>query len=438
MAKIPLITIIGVPNTGKSTLFNRLLGQRKALVHSDSGMTRDIFRNPWEINGKLFHLQDSGGFFPDDHIITAEINKRIFKAARDSDLVLFLFDGKRELLGYEKDLFLKIKKISPGVIPVINKVDKPESYLLPSSYWLLKEDFLLISAEHNLEIETLQEAIEKKFARYGPATDKFGNASTRISIIGKPNVGKSSIINKILRDEQAIVSPIPGTTRDSVDLEVKRKDRRFILVDNAGIRKLQKVKEGTESAAVIRAEKDIRFADIIILVLDISTKIDQNDLLIAHKILKSAKPVIVACNKWDLVAGKEGSQKLLPAVKKRFNFFYFAPFLLVSALTGKNVFDLIDRAEAIHLKLEQKIKTPELNTRIQDILLERKFLTEPGWPFNPKYVSIESYRPFFIHFYTGSPHRLKPSHETYIKKRIIDVFNLEGIPVFFKIGTKTK
>jgi GTPase len=436
MAKIPLITIIGVPNTGKSTLFNRLLGQRKALVHSDSGMTRDIFKKPWEINGKPFYLQDSGGFFPDDHIITTEINKRIFKEAGASDLVLFLFDGKRELLGYEKDLFLEIKKINQAVLPLVNKVDKPENYILPSSYYQLKEDFLLISAEHNLDIDILLERIAQTFLHYHPSSDKSGSAVMRISIMGKPNVGKSSLINKILKDEQVIVSPIPGTTRDSVDLEVKRKHKRFILVDNAGIRKLQKVKEGTESAAVIRAEKDIRFADIIILVLDISEKIDQNDLLIAHKILKSAKPVIVACNKWDLATHNDGSQKLLPAVKKRFNFLYFAPFVLVSALTGKNVFDLIDRAEAIHLKLEQKIKTPELNTRIQEILTERKFLTLPGRPFNPKYVAIESYRPFFLHFHASSPHRLKPSHETYIKKRIIEVFDLEGIPVFFKIGGK--
>ena len=130
MAKIPLITIIGVPNTGKSTLFNRLIGQRKALVHSDSGMTRDIFKKTFEVNDKEFYLQDSGGFFPDNTIITDEINKRIYKEAKKSDLIIFLFDGKRELLGYEKDLFLEIKKINTNVIAVINKVDNPDKFIL--------------------------------------------------------------------------------------------------------------------------------------------------------------------------------------------------------------------------------------------------------------------------------------------------------------------
>ena len=438
MAKIPLITIVGVPNTGKSTLFNRLIGRRKALVHSDAGMTRDIYKKPFEINGKQFYLQDSGGFFPDGQIITGEINKRIFKEARASDLIIFLFDGKRELIGYEKDLFLDLKKINANIIPVINKVDHPETYILPSSYYSLKQDLLFVSAEHNLEIDMVLDTIETKFAHYTEPLDEPTESPTRISIMGKPNVGKSSIINKILKDELVIVSPIPGTTRDSVDLEIKRKNKTFILVDNAGIRKLQKVKEGTESAAVIRAEKDLRYADIIILVMDIAKKIDQNDLLIAHKILKSAKPVVIAGNKWDLVEDKNRAGKLLTVVKRRLNFFYFAPFVLVSAVTGKNLFDLIDRAEKIQQKLNQQIKTSYLNTMVQDLLSERKFLTEANRAFNPKYVSIGSYRPFFINFHTSSGHKLKTAHETYLKKRLVEKLDLEGIPVFFKITAKKK
>ena len=433
MAKIPLITIVGVPNTGKSTLFNRLIGQRKALVHSDAGMTRDIFKKSFEINGKQFNLQDSGGFFPDGQIITGEINKRIFKEARASDLVIFLFDGKRELIGYEKDLFLDLKKINTDIIPVINKVDQPETFILPSSYYSLKQDFLLISAEHNLEIDTVLDTIAAKFVHYSKPLSKPAETYPRISIMGKPNVGKSSIINKIMNDELVIVSPIPGTTRDSVDLEIKRKNKTFILVDNAGIRKLQKVKERTESASVIRAEKDIQYADIVILILDISQKIDQNDLLIAHKILKSAKPVIIAGNKWDLVEDKNRAGKLLKEVKRRFNFLYFAPFVFVSAVTGKNVFDLIDQAEKIQQKLKQKIKTSYLNTVVQELLSEKKFLTETNRVFNPKYISIGSYRPFFINFHTSSGHKLKPAHETYLKKRLVEKLDLEGIPVFFKI-----
>lgn len=439
--KPPLITIVGVPNTGKSTLFNRMIGRRKALVHSDAGMTRDIYKKTFELNGKEFSLQDSGGFFPDDHIITEEINKRIYREVQASDLVVFLFDGRRDILGYEKDLFLEIKKLNANTIPVVNKVDNPGTYVLPPAYYRLKEDFLFVSAEHNIGVELLLEAIEKNFEEYFENPARFGGAGeidTRISIMGKPNVGKSSIINKILNDDYVIVSPLPGTTRDSVDLEIKRKDKTFILVDNAGIRKLHKVKEGTESAAVIRAEKDIRFADIIVFVVDISKRLDQNDLLIARKILKSAKPVVVACNKWDLVTDKERAEKLLANARQTLNFFYFAPIVLISALTGKNVFQLIDRAEAIHRKLTVKFKTAYINRAIQEILQEKKFLTTSAKPFNPKYIAVESYKPFFIHFRTGSGEKLKASHETYIKKRIVEKLNLEGIPVFFKITASKK
>ncbi len=285
--------MVGIPNTGKSTLFNRLLGQNKALVHNQAGMTRDIYKVPITIEGKTYDIQDSGGFFPDDDVITEEINKRIFREAERSDLIIFLFDGRREMLDYEKDLFLDIRKINSSIIPVINKVDNESRYILPSSYYQLKADFLFISAEHNINVEDLEERIDKHFEIYKKSAEEE-EVVTRITILGKPNVGKSSIINKIMNDESAIVSPIAGTTRDSVDFEIKRKGKKFILVDNAGIRKFQKIKESTESAAVIRAEKDIRNADIIIFVLDVSRKLDKNDMFIARKILKSAKPVVVA------------------------------------------------------------------------------------------------------------------------------------------------
>ncbi|HLP60885.1 MAG TPA: ribosome biogenesis GTPase Der [Candidatus Deferrimicrobium sp.] len=438
MTKTPLITIIGVPNTGKSTLFNRLIGEKKALIHSDPGMTRDIFQKTFEIHNKEFKIQDSGGFFLDDQIITEEINKRIFKEAKRSDLIIFLFDGKRELLGYEKDLFLEIRKLNSRILPVINKVDNPGKYILPNSYYQLKQDFLYISSEHLHGLDELTDRIEEAFADYKPPVKTSEKHKTRISIMGKPNVGKSSIINKILADDHVIVSPIAGTTRDSVDIEIKREGKTFILVDNAGIRKLKKVKEDTESAAVVRAEKDILYADIIIFVIDASKRIDQNDLLLAHKLLKAAKPIIIAANKWDLLenADKNKAQHIIEKIRQSFNFFYFAPLVFVSALTGKNIFNLIDKAEEIHKKLNSKLKTSQVNKVIQSILSEQKFLTESNNVFNPKYITIETYQPFFVTFYTSSKYKLKPFHERYLKKRIGEEFELEGIPVFIKISSE--
>jgi GTP-binding protein len=431
MSSIPLITIIGVPNTGKSTLFNRMIGKRKALVHSQAGMTRDIFRQKLKINEQWYDLQDSGGFFLDKDIINTEINKKIFKAARNSQLIIFLFDGKRELLGYEKDLYLEIKKLHKILIPVLNKVDNLDSYIQPQSYYALKNDYIHISAEHNLGVEVIFDKISQALHSGSQSMPDFSKA--RISIIGKPNVGKSSLINKILNDEMVIVSPLPGTTRDSVDLEVRRNQQMFVLVDNAGIRKLQKIKEDTESAAVIRAEKEMSNSDIIIFVIDISKRIDQNDMLIAQKVVRAAKPVIIAGNKADLLNEQSGSNKFLALTKARFNSLYFAPIIAVSAQSGRNIFQMLDLAAAINTKLNAKIKISALNEIVKRVLREKKLTTQDKRIFSPKFISIESYRPFFIKFHCKSTQRLNETDELFLKKRLTEELDFAAIPIFFKV-----
>ncbi|MCU0236259.1 MAG: ribosome biogenesis GTPase Der [Acidobacteria bacterium] len=433
MNAIPVVTIIGVPNTGKSTLFNRILGKRKALVHNLPGMTRDIFRQKVRLHGGWVDLQDSGGFFPDKEIISAEINKKIFQAAENSDLIIFLFDGKRELLGYEKDLYLEIRKLHKKIIPVLNKADRMDGYLPPLSYYELKADFIPISAEHNLGVENLLEEIDRSLEKT-PKGAFAVESATRISIIGKPNVGKSSLINKIVNDDLVIVSPLPGTTRDSVDLEVRRNRQAFILVDNAGIRKMQKIKENTESAAVIRAENELRQSDIIIFVIDISKRVDQNDLLIAQKVAKAAKPVIIAGNKADLLAPGTASNKFFAQARNRFHDLYFAPFVPVSALSGKNVFQMLDLAESINAKLEKKIQLSHFNELVKRVLREKKLTTADHRIFSPKYISVESQRPFFVKFHCKTNLKLNASDEMFLKKRLNQELQFEGIPIYFKIS----
>ena len=433
MNAIPLITIVGVPNTGKSTLFNRILGKRKALVHNLPGMTRDIFRLKARIGNSWVDLQDSGGFFPDKQAISAEINKKTFKAAGESDLVIFLFDGKRELLGYGKDLYLQIRRLGVPIIPVINKVDRLDGFVPPLSYYELKADFIFISAEHNLGVEVLLEAITR-FVGHPVQASPESDEAPRISIIGKPNVGKSSLINKIVNDELVIVSPLPGTTRDSIDLEIRRNRQTYILVDNAGIRKMQKIKENTESAAVIRAENELRQADVIIFVIDISKRVDQNDLLIAQKVAKAAKPVIIVGNKSDLLAADTKSNKFFLQARARFNSLYFAPFIPVSAQSGKNVFQMLEMVDTITAKIDKKINLNQFNDLVKKLLREKKLTTSDHKIFSPKFISIESQRPFFVKFHCKTNLKLKPGDETYLKKRLTQELQFEGIPIFFKVS----
>jgi len=433
MGKAPLITIVGVPNTGKSTLFNRLLGKNKALVHARPGMTRDIFRMPLEINGRQYRLQDSGGFFEDGEDLTRDINQRIFNETERSDLVIFLLDGRRDLLGFEKDLFLTLRKTGVPILAVANKIDHPQGTLSADSHYSLGVDLLLISAEHNLGMDTLIEEIESRLADRAPAVGEADPPETRITLVGKPNVGKSSLVNGLLREKRVIVSPLPGTTRDSIDLDLTISGRRYVLVDNAGIRKLQKVREGTESAAVVRAAKNIRLADIVVFVLDASRKIDHNDLFIARKVIASAKPVVVACNKWDMVQGERTAQDVLRGLQERFQQFYFAPFLLTSAETGKNLNTLIQRIQAVQSLIHGGVKTARLNQIVRESVSGKRLMLESGRPFRPKYSVLESTRPFFIRFFAGREGRLRRADEIYLKKRIVKQLGMEGIPIFFNI-----
>lgn len=433
MPKKPLITIVGVPNTGKSTLFNRILGQRKALIHSSPGMTRDIFQESFELNGKMYDIQDTGGFFLEKDVITREINRRIFEQAERSDLIIFLFDGRRDLLGYEKDLYLEVRKINPNILLVLNKVDHPGKIVIPDAYYRLKKDLILISAEHNIGVETLLEHISNHFKQESIINREESVTEIRVCLSGKPNVGKSSIINSLLKKDWSIVSPIPGTTRDSVNVRLNQKERIINLVDNAGIRKMKKVKESTESAAVIRAEKDIKNADIVFFVIDLSQKIDQNDMLIAQKIKDSARPAIIVGNKWDLVTNKEHGEKLAQSLRKRFNFLYFAPIIRVSAKTGKNIHLLLEKLEEIYPRLTEKPKTKKVIQAIRQILSEKRYVDTERHVFNPKYIFVESLRPFFIQFRTKTQCRLRKSDEIYLKHRIIQELDMEGIPVFFKM-----
>ncbi len=327
-----------------------------------------------------------------------------------------------------------MKKI---ILPVINKVDTPQNYILPTSYYSLKVDLVYISAEHNIGLEDILTRIENEVRVEANQTGEKEKEppAMLIGMVGKPNVGKSSLINKILNDERVIVTPVPGTTRDSIDLEVRRNLQTFILVDNAGIRKLKKVKEETESAAIIRAEKAMQNADVIIFILDLAKFPDQNDLLIARKIEKAAKPVIIAGNKWDLLDPNTDFDSYYRKIKSRFNSLFFAPFVPISAKTGKNVFLLIDKAQAIQQKLRKRFKTSVVNQTIKDILNRKKLLTVENRPFVPKFVSIETQEPFFLKFFCKYNERLKPTDELFLKKRIVEKLDLEGIPVFFKIVT---
>ena len=429
MNAIPVVTIIGVPNTGKSTLFNRILGKRKALVHNLPGMTRDIFRQKVRLQRGWVDLQDSGGFFPDKEIISAEINRKIFRAAENSELIIFLFDGKRELLGYEKDLYLEIKKLHKKIIPVLNKADRMDGYLPPNSYYELKADFIPISAEHNLGVENLLDEIDRCLENT-PKPAFETEAATRISIIGKPNVGKSSLINLISGSQRSIANPTPGTTRDAIDTTIKVHGRHYLLIDTAGIRRKNKISLTLEKYSVIQALKTINRCDIALVLIDAEEGMTEQDAKIVGLAYERGKACIIVVNKWDKIEKDNATVgKFVEDIKDKIKFMDFAPILFISALTGQRAPKIFELINDVYSQYTKRVDTSPLND-----LVERSVRRNPMARFQNRSMSI-SYAtqtgikpPTFI-FFVPHAKGIHFSYERYLMNSIRSEFGFDKVPL---------
>jgi len=263
MKKLPNVAIIGFPNVGRSTLFNRLLRERKSLVHSLPGMTRDQVSSFCDLDAKKFVLVDTGGFYDSaQDPISSLVREKAKQAAEKADLVLFVLDGKRELLPAEEELYFSLKKLNKPVFVVVNKIDTPaEEAKLGDYYRLGAEKIFAISAEHKRNLESLESSLIEVLP--GPFPEERETKPLRIAIVGRINVGKSSIVNRICGEPRLIVSEIPGTTRDSTDTLIFREKKAFVLVDTAGVRRLVRTRDLREKASIIKAQKDITQADVI-------------------------------------------------------------------------------------------------------------------------------------------------------------------------------
>ncbi|MGQ9619026.1 MAG: ribosome biogenesis GTPase Der [Candidatus Aminicenantia bacterium] len=414
------IAIAGLPNVGKSTLFNRILGIRKALVHSLEGMTRDSIREIATWKGVNFEIIDTGGLWESDDKILKKVKDKAIEEALNSDLILFLLDSRRPITPYEEALFREIKSKGKEVLVVLNKVDSPKQDISISEYYRLGVDEAFpISAEHGLRIRELLDEIVRIIGE--SKTEKARNA-IKLAIVGKANVGKSSIINRILGHERLIVSEIPGTTRDAVDSLVVRNKIPILLLDTAGIRKLSKIKDSREAASVLRSARVIREADTVCLVVDGTEGLGKTDVFIARLIIKSLKPMLIAINKWDLIQAKDiYSLQFDAVVKNRFPFLEFIPKIFVSAVTGKNVLRILDEAinlwsKAIHSipesELESFRKEMEGTPIVSDkgrIIEIRRILHVPGVP--PEFTLMTSFS-----------EKLNKSWESWLRKKITERF----------------
>ncbi|MBN1223803.1 MAG: ribosome biogenesis GTPase Der [Candidatus Aminicenantes bacterium] len=430
MKRLPSVAIVGFPNVGKSTLFNRLLRKKKALVHSLPGMTRDQIPSSCRLKDKDFILIDTGGFF--DFVrdpISSQVKKTAWKASQEADVLLFVLDGRRGLLPAEEDLYFDMKKLNKPILIVVNKVDSPSQEDKIGDFFRLGNDQVYpVSAEHKRNLEHLEEGI---FAALPDSSqEEQPDKLLKIAIIGRINVGKSSLVNRLSGQENLIVSEIPGTTRDSTDTIIRRNKKTFCLVDTAGIRRLSRTHDKREKAGVVKAKQDIHEADVLCQVMDAQRFPTRQDTAIAHLALESGKPLLLALNKWDLIEkDMKTSEACKARVYERLDFVSYAPLIFISALSGKRVVKILDLAESVHANAGKRLSTHQLNEFLSWMSENHPPLSKKKGRIKIKYMVQAGIFPPTFFLFTHSRNTLAPSYAKFFARQIQNTFDFSGTPV---------
>jgi len=375
----PNVAIVGRPNVGKSALFNRLVGRKIAIVHDQPGITRDRISAICNRGARPFSVWDTGGMaVPQSRDeLSVQVHRAAEQALGESDLLLLVVDAKGGLSPVDEELARALRKLQKPILLVINKIDNEKREPLAAEFDALGfEPSFSISAEHDRGISDLLAEIERRLPSPPHDSRVTSHELLAVAIVGRPNVGKSSLINSIVRGERAIVSELSGTTRDAVDILYERDGRKFVFIDTAGIRRRSKHSSSVEVFSVMRAERSIRRADLCVLIVDLTMGITAQDKRIAGLIQKGRKPAIVVLNKWDLVKPtrreKGAARQLVEEARDMIFFLEYAPALITSALTGENIEKLFLLIETIQLAARQRIGTGVLNR-----LLRQAFEANP-------------------------------------------------------------
>jgi GTP-binding protein len=430
MKKPIKVAIVGFPNVGKSTLFNRLLKQKRSLVHSLPGMTRDQIAAFCRLAEKSFILIDTGGFFDSQgDPFSSQVKQKAWEASQAADVLLFVLDGKRGLTPGEEELFFSLKKLDKPVFVVVNKIDSPkEEDQIGDFYRLGEEEIMPISAEHKRNLSYLEECITGILP--SSADEEKGSLPLQIAIVGRINVGKSSVVNRLSGEKRLIVSEIPGTTRDSTDTLIRRNKKTFCLIDTAGIRKMSRTRDNREKAGIIKAKKDIGRADILCFILDATEFPTRQDTAIAHLAYDSGKPLILALNKWDLISREIRAHKEFhDRVYRKLDFVSYAPLISISALTGQKVVKLLDLAEEVFENGKKKIPTPRLNKFLKKMNTKHPAFSRSRKKIKLKYMVQKGILPPSFILFTHSEAFLDSSYEKFFLKKMYEEFGFLGTPL---------
>ncbi|HQV84638.1 MAG: ribosome biogenesis GTPase Der [Chitinophagaceae bacterium] len=431
------VAIVGRPNVGKSTLFNRLLEQRKAIVDDISGVTRDRQYGVTDWNGKTFNVIDTGGFvLGSEDVFEKEIAKQVLVALEEANAIIFMVDAATGMTSLDDSMANVLRKSTKPVFLTVNKVDTNERLLEASEFYSLGFDnIFFIAAASGSGTGELLDAIAELISEDASEETKEIAALPKFAIIGQPNTGKSSLLNALVGEERTIVSDIAGTTRDTIHTHYNLFQKEFVLIDTAGIRRKAKVHEDLEFYSVIRAIKAVDEADVCLLLLDAEKGIAAQDLNIFSLAAKKGKGIVVLVNKWDLISKETNTAiEYEKELKKRFAPFSDVPVLFISAKEKTRIFKAIEIALQVYDNRQQRISTSELN----DIMLKAIQSYHPpvvrGNPIKIKFITqLPTAVPSFA-FFCNFPDDIKQPYKNYLENQLRENFNFTGVPVriFFR------
>jgi GTPase len=424
----PLVAIIGRPNVGKSTLFNRILGIRNAIVDDVPGVTRDRNYADTDYRGRPFRLVDTGGLDPNaQEGMLALIKQQSQLAIAEADILIFLVDGRAGLTSPDLEVIDLLRRTTKPVFVAVNKLDTPQSEPLVADFYRLGHaEVYPVSAEHGLGVAELLDAVYPLLPEgsVAPAVDK-----PRIAIVGRPNVGKSTMINSLLGQPRVVVSDEPGTTRDSIDTTLSRGGRDYVLTDTAGIRRRGRIERGIEGYSVARALKAMGRSDIAVLVLDATEGITEQDTKIAGLIVKQGRGCIVVVNKWDVRDTDPGARKAFSLeLRRRFPFLSWAPTLFGSALKPDSVNQLFPVIDQVMAGFTKRVPTGSLNKFMQEVLPEHPIPVRKGRPSKGKAVFITQVatKPPVFALFVGQPKDVTKTYLRFLENRLRKQYDFSG------------
>lgn len=433
----PLVAIVGRPNVGKSTFFNRIVGQRISIVEDTPGVTRDRLYADAEWCGHSFTLIDTGGLeIKSEDVMWSHIRAQAQIAVETADVIVFMLDGKTGLTHEDYEVAAYLRKSRKPILLVVNKLDNNEQHLLYDFYELGLGEPIGISAGQAKGLGDVLDEIVKLTGKY--ETEEKEEA-LKIAVVGKPNAGKSSLVNKLLGYDRVIVSDIAGTTRDAIDTRIKIGDKEYILIDTAGIRRKRSVEEDLEQYSVMRSLGAVRRADVCLIVIDSSEELSEQDVKIAGYVHEQGKPSIVVMNKWDVVEKDTYTiEKYNRKLKEELKFMdYFIP-TYVSAKTGKRVDNLIKLAERAYENASRRISTGLLNDVLREAILTNEPPSKNGKRLKIYYVTEVSSNPPTFVIFVNDDTLMHFSYRRYLENALRRSFDFEGTPIRLIIRNKNE